>query len=145
DVRVAAVESAERARRVAESDDPLIARLARAADQFLVRRADGRPSAIAGYPWFSDWGRDTMIALPGLLLARGLHEDARDVIRGFLEHASNGIIPNRFADRPGEPAEYNTVDGTLWMFQAAHAYANTTDDEAFLRDTFYPAAKEILR
>jgi predicted glycogen debranching enzyme len=144
DRRLKDLEAAERARRAPESADPFIARLARAADQFLVRRADGKPTAIAGYPWFADWGRDTMIALPGLLLARGLPDEAREVIRGFVKHMDRGIVPNRFADRRGEPLEYNTVDATFWMFQAAHAYATTTGDRTFLREEFYPAAKDIV-
>jgi predicted glycogen debranching enzyme len=144
DSRLAAIEASERARRAPEFEDPLIARLARAADQFLVRRADGHPTAIAGYPWFADWGRDTMIALPGLLLSRGLHEEARDVLRSFLQHVDQGVIPNRFADRPGDPTEYNTADATLWMFLAARSYEAASGDEAFLRDEFYPAAKVIV-
>jgi predicted glycogen debranching enzyme len=139
------LEAAERARRGAASDDPLVARLSAAADAFVVRRADGQPTVIAGYPWFSDWGRDTMIALPGLLLARGRHGDARDVLRGFLSRIDRGVIPNRFADRAGDPPEYNTADATLWMFQAARAYASASGDPSFLRDEFYPAAREIIR
>jgi predicted glycogen debranching enzyme len=85
-----------------------------------------------------------MIALPGLFLTRGLHREARDVIRAFLERVDQGVIPNRFADRAGEPLEYNTADASLWMFQAARAYAGASGDEAFLRDEFYPAAKSII-
>jgi predicted glycogen debranching enzyme len=138
------LEAAERLRRMPESEDPFIARLARAADQFLVHRADGKPTAIAGYPWFADWGRDTMIALPGLLLARRLHDEARDVLRAFVKYIDRGVIPNRFADRPADPLEYNTADATLWMFQAAQAYVAATGDRAFLRDEFYPVAKEAI-
>ena len=97
--------SAEKERRRARSDDPFQARLELAADQFCVRRTDGKPTVIAGYPWFTDWGRDTMIALPGLLLARGRVEEARDVLRGFLAHLDRGLIPNRFPDRTDERPE----------------------------------------
>jgi predicted glycogen debranching enzyme len=142
---VEGLEAAERARRQPESDDPLVARLGAAADQFLVERADGLSTAIAGYPWFSDWGRDTMIALPGLLLARARHAEARGVLRGFLRHVDRGVIPNRFADRAGEPLEYNTVDATLWMFLAVRSYVAQSGDEAFLAQEFYPAAREIIR
>jgi predicted glycogen debranching enzyme len=121
----------------------LLARFAAAADQFVVRRADGSPTIIAGYPWFADWGRDTMIALPGLLLARGLLDEARDVLAGFLAHLDRGIIPNRFSDG-GEPPEYNTADATLWLFRAVDAYARAGGDPAFVRDVFYPRAKDIL-
>jgi len=124
--------------------DPLLPRLARAAEAFRVRRADGTPTLIAGYPWFTDWGRDTMISLPGIFLAAGRVDEAREVIAGFLAHLDRGLIPNRFPDR-GETPEYNTVDATLWMFQAVHAYLGAGGDRRFLLDTFYPAAKEIIR
>jgi len=143
DAAVAELERAERARRRPAFEDPLLARLAAAADQFLVRRADGSPTAIAGYPWFTDWGRDTMIALPGLLLARGRLEEARDVIRGFVAHADRGIIPNRFSDH-GEPPEYNTVDATLWLFQAVRGYLEAGGDVAFVRDELYPRLREVI-
>ena len=114
----------------------LVASLESAADQFLVRRRDGKPTVIAGYPWFTDWGRDTMISLPGLLIARGRLGEALEVLSGFLAHLNQGLIPNRFPDRSGEPPEYNTVDATLWMFQAAHAWLAAGGDRAFLRDAF---------
>jgi predicted glycogen debranching enzyme len=141
--RVVELESAERSRRRPRAHDPLLARLDAAADSFLVRRADGSPTIIAGYPWFADWGRDTMIALPGLLLARGLLDEARDVLAGFLAHMDRGIIPNRFADGL-EPPEYNTADGTLWLFRSVEAYAEAGGDRGFVRDVFYPRAKESL-
>jgi predicted glycogen debranching enzyme len=127
------------------SDDPDEgrARLERAADAYLVRRSDGSATLIAGYPWFTDWGRDTMIALPGLLIARGRLEQAREVLEGFLAHLDRGLVPNRFPDAAG-PAEYNTVDATLFMFQAVHAWENAGGSSAFIRDVFYPAACEIV-
>jgi len=134
-----------RNQRRSRSADPFLSRLDLAADQFVVRRADGRPTVIAGYPWFTDWGRDTMISLPGLLLARGRLAEAREVLRGFLAHVDRGLIPNAFPDRPGVKPEYNTVDATLWMFQAVHAYVQASGDARFLREEFYPAAKEIVR
>ena len=112
-------------------------------DHFIVRRMDGKPTIIAGYPWFTDWGRDTMISLPGLLIARGDLKEAREIIEGFLQARKQGIIPNRFPDA-GETAEYNTADATLWMFQAVRAWLQAGGDIAFLRDVFYPAAKEII-
>ncbi len=141
--QVESLERAERARRRPATSDPFLARLHAAADQFLVRRADGSPTVIAGYPWFTDWGRDTMISLPGLLVARGRLGDARDVLRGFLAHLDRGLIPNRFPDR-GEAPEYNTADGTLWLFPAAQAWLRAGGERAFLRDELYPAALEIL-
>ncbi len=110
---------------------------------FVVRRADGKPAIIAGYPWFTDWGRDTMISLPGLLIAQGQLEPARQIIEAWLKWRKQGIIPNRFPDA-GEEPEYNTADATLWMFQAMRAWLEAGGDQAFLRDVFYPAAREII-
>jgi predicted glycogen debranching enzyme len=118
-------------------------RLESAAEQFLVRRADGSPTILAGYPWFTDWGRDTMISIPGLLLSRGRMEEAREILRGFLTHRNQGLIPNRFPDR-GEAPEYNTADATLWMFLAAWGLRGDAGSREFLRDTFYPAAREAI-
>ncbi|HZJ52675.1 MAG TPA: amylo-alpha-1,6-glucosidase, partial [Myxococcaceae bacterium] len=119
------------------------ARLERAAEAYLVRRADRSATVIAGYPWFTDWGRDTMISLPGLLVARGRLELAREVLEGFLGHLDGGLVPNRFPDAAG-PAEYNTVDATLFMFQAVHAWEQAGGSPAFIRDVFYPAACSIV-
>jgi predicted glycogen debranching enzyme len=118
-------------------------RLDAAAEAYLVRRADRSATLIAGYPWFTDWGRDTMIALPGLLIARGELDTARQVLEGFLKHLDGGLVPNRFPDAAG-PAEYNTADATLWMFQAVHALEQAGGASKFVRDTFYPAALNIL-
>jgi predicted glycogen debranching enzyme len=142
---VAHLSAAAREQRRSRGADPFLARLELAADQFVVRRSDGKPTVIAGYPWFTDWGRDTMISLPGLLIARGRLDEARDVLRGFLAHLDRGLIPNAFPDRPGDNPEYNTVDATLWMFQAVHQYVQGGGDVPFLRNEFYPAAKEIIR
>ncbi len=113
------------------------------AEPFIVHRADGKPTIIAGYPWFTDWGRDTMISLPGLLIVPGRLEEAREIIEGFLEHLHQGLIPNRFPDT-GEAPEYNTADATLWMFQAMRHWLAASGAETFLKETFYPAAKEII-
>ena len=112
-------------------------------DPFVVRRADGKPTIIAGYPWFTDWGRDTMISLPGLLISSGRLEEARAVLEMFLEHMSQGVIPNRFPDA-GETPEYNTADATLWMFQVVHLWLKAGGNRTFLSKTFYPAAKDII-
>jgi glycogen debranching enzyme len=113
------------------------------AEPFTVRRSDGKPTVIAGYPWFTDWGRDTMISLPGLLIVPGRLDEAREIIEGFLVHMNQGLIPNRFPDS-GESPEYNTADATLWMFQAMRPWLAAGGSETFLMDTFYPAAKEII-
>ena len=112
-------------------------------DPFIVRRQDGRPTIIAGYPWFTDWGRDTMISLPGLLITTGRLDEARQILEGFLEHMNQGIVPNRFPDA-GETPEYNTADATLWMFQAVRRWLQAGGSRDFLRDVFYPRAKEIV-
>jgi glycogen debranching enzyme len=112
-------------------------------DPFIVRRADQKPTIIAGYPWFTDWGRDTMISLPGLLIAPGRLKEAREIIEGFLAYLNQGLIPNRFPDS-GQAPEYNTADATLWMFQAMRHWLAAGGDQTFLKNTFYPAAKEII-
>ncbi|TMA24942.1 MAG: glycogen debranching protein, partial [Deltaproteobacteria bacterium] len=99
-------------------------------------------SVIAGYPWFSDWGRDTMISLPGLTLATGRPEVARAILSTFARHVDQGMLPNYFPDH-GEQPEYNTVDAALWLFQAVRAYHEATGDDAFLLETF-PVLEEIL-
>lgn len=120
-----------------------IAEPAPSAEVFTVRRADGKPTMIAGYPWFTDWGRDTMISLPGLMIGPGRLDEAREIIEGFLACLNQGLIPNRFPDS-GESPEYNTADATLWMFQAMRHWLAAGGAKAFLKDTFYPAAKEII-
>lgn len=113
-----------------------------AADQFIVQRGDGH-TVIAGYPWFSDWGRDTMIALPGLTLATGRPEIARGILLEFAKSASEGMIPNRFPDE-GETPEYNTVDATLWYFEAVRSYVAATGDTKFVREDLYATLADIL-
>jgi len=100
--------------------EPLVACLAAAADQFIVDRGDLK-SIVAGYHWFGDWGRDTMIALPGLTLATGRPDVAKSVLLAFAGCVNQGMLPNRFPD-DGEAPEYNTVDATLWFFEAIRAY-----------------------
>ncbi|NBC17095.1 MAG: glycogen debranching protein, partial [Bacteroidetes bacterium] len=117
-----------------------------AADQFVVQRPsaeepDGR-SVLAGYSWFSDWGRDTMIALPGLTLATGRPALAATILRTFARHIDRGMIPNRFPDA-GDVPEYNTVDATLWFVEAVRAYHAATDDDDLLRDLF-PVLQDIV-
>ncbi len=113
-----------------------------AADQFIVARGSGE-TVIAGYPWFSDWGRDTMISLPGLTLATGRPEIARNILLEFSKHISEGMLPNRFPDA-GDEAEYNTVDATLWYFEAVRAYVAATGDIKFIRDNLYEKLADIV-
>jgi predicted glycogen debranching enzyme len=124
-----------------------IDRLVLAADQFLVSRplADdpGGLSVIAGYHWFGDWGRDTMIALPGLTLATGRPEVARRILTTFARFVDGGMLPNVFPDA-GERPEYNTVDAALWYVEAVRAYHAATGDDGTVRGLF-PALEQIVR
>lgn len=118
-----------------------IRQLSLAADQFLVRRATAGANGVtllAGYPWFGDWGRDTMIALPGIALAGRSREQAAagpaaTILRSWARHLRDGLLPNRFPEA-GDDAEYNTADATLWFFQALHACWQATGDDALLRE-----------
>jgi predicted glycogen debranching enzyme len=117
-----------------------------AADQFIVRRGtvadpDGR-TVIAGYPWFSDWGRDTMISLPGLTLATGRPDVAARILRTFARFVDQGMLPNRFPDE-GETPQYNTADATLWYFEAIRAYHAATGDDGLLQD-LWPVLVDII-
>jgi predicted glycogen debranching enzyme len=118
-------------------------RLALAADQFLVRRGTDPGTVIAGYPWFEDWGRDTMIALRGLCLSTGRTREARDILSAFLGSLSQGMLPNRFPEAGSAP-EYNSVDATLWLFVAVYDYYRKTGDRAFVLQTCLPALLDIL-
>ena len=120
----------------------LAASLTVAAHAFLVRRSTLH-SILAGYHWFSDWGRDTMIALPGLTLVTGRHEAARDILQSFSDHIDQGMLPNRFPDA-GDLPEYNTVDATLWFFEAIRAYGRYTNDYAWIRRALYDKLKDIV-
>ena len=125
---------------------PWIAHLVLAADQFLARRPvpgeSNGMTVIAGYPWFGDWGRDTMISLPGLTLATGRPEVGAVVLRTFARVASQGQLPNRFPDR-GETPEYNAVDATLWYVEAIRAHHAATGDDGLLKE-LYPTLTSII-
>lgn len=135
--------------KLADPDDTApdwVRQLVLAADQFIVtRNIDGEPgkSVLAGFPWFSDWGRDTMIALPGLTLATGRKEEATAILRTFAQSVDRGMLPNRFPDTATEP-EYNTVDATLWYFQAIYACYKTCGDDQVMRE-LYPVLADIVQ
>ena len=127
----------------------LIRTLERAAQHFIVARPPSM-TVIAGYHWFGDWGRDTMIALPGLLLSTHQPETAKEILLQFLKYIDGGMLPNRFPDQ-GETPEYNTVDATLWFVDAVWQYLSYRNDEEWrtealklIRDQFYPALKSII-
>ncbi len=124
------------------SNDPFVQELVQAADQFIVQRGPFH-SVIAGYHWFSDWGRDTMIALPGLTLATRRPEVAKSILLAFAGHVDRGMLPNRFPDA-GETPEYNTVDATLWFFEAVRALAAFTGDNEFVRANLYAVLADII-
>ena len=126
----------------ASADDDFTKRLVAAADQFIVSRGAGK-TIIAGYPWFSDWGRDTMIALNGLTLATNRSEIAKQILLEFSAHVSQGMLPNRFPDA-GDVPEYNNVDATLWYFEAIRAYVAKTKDYEFVRKNLYEKLINIV-
>jgi predicted glycogen debranching enzyme len=101
--------------------------LHRAGDAYVVRRGAGK-TIIAGYPWFTDWGRDTFIALRGLCLATGRLSDARSILLEWAGLVSEGMLPNRFVDQ-GDAPEYNTVDASLWYVVAVHGYLRALEAE----------------
>lgn len=120
---------------LAETAKDLPSVLAQASDDFIVKRNVGGQTLstiIAGYPWFADWGRDTFIALPGLMLATGRHDEASDTLQAFAKAIKDGLVPNRFDDNDPTLAHYNTVDGSLWFIHSALEYvAASGDDDAW--------------
>ncbi len=126
-----------------QPNDETIQQLVLAADQFIVKRGEDGKTIIAGYHWFTDWGRDTMISLPGLCLSTGRYADAKKILSAFSKMVSLGMLPNRFQDN-GEEPEYNTVDGTLWYFIAIYKYLQATNDMAFVLEEILPVLKEII-
>ena len=145
----------------AEEAHPVVQQLTLAADQFIVERQPARtdPGAngkafteankqpnrtiIAGYHWFNDWGRDTMISLRGLTLATGRPEDAASILRSFAQYVQDGLLPNNFPDQSGVIPGYNTADATLWYVVSVYAYAQATGDEALV-DELLPVLRDIV-
>ncbi|MBE9213059.1 glycogen debranching enzyme N-terminal domain-containing protein [Plectonema cf. radiosum LEGE 06105] len=119
-------------------------KLLRASDQFIVYRASiAGPTAIAGYHWFNDWGRDTLIALPGLTIVTGRFEIAKGLLRTFGHYCRQGLIPNAFPDVGGEPF-YNSIDATLWWIETLGIYLEATQDWQFLAEQ-YPIIRNIYK
>ncbi len=123
--------------------DPIARQLSRAADDFIVRRdSTNGKTILAGYPLFSDWGRDTMIALPGCCLSTGRFEDAKSIIKTFLAYEKNGLVPNLFPEGESKPM-YNTVDAALLLIDCVWQYVKYTDDLAFV-DEAWPVMENII-
>ena len=117
--------------------------LALSADAFLVRRAStGGDSIIAGYPFFGDWGRDTMIALPGCTLSTRRYDTAKSILRTFLAYEKDGLVPNLFPEGTAKP-EYNTVDAALLLINSIWLYHQKTGDTDFVREA-WPVLKRIV-
>ncbi len=132
----------EQLMRAAPAADTLAGELWRAAEMYLSERGT-QHTVIAGYPWFTDWGRDTFISLPGLCLVTGRHGVAWQVIESFAAHVSEGMVPNRFPD-VGEHPEYNTIDASLWFVHAVDRYLAATNDNQRVRAIAWPAVKQII-
>lgn len=133
----------KRIRELRNGVEGLAGDLRQAADAFLVRRGEAGRTVIAGYHWFADWGRDTMISLPGLCLATGRHKEARAILSEFARHVDGGMIPNRFPDS-GEEPEYNSVDAALWMVVTVGRFLEATGERDFVRTRLTPAVFAIL-
>jgi len=116
-----------------------------AADSFIVfRKSCGTSSVIAGYHWFEDWGRDSLVSLPGLTLVTGRFDEARQILLTFMHYCRKGIVPNRFPDVSGENPVYNTVDATLWYFNAVLQFLKYTGDFEFVKSNLWEKMKEII-
>jgi len=125
-----------------------VRRLVAAADSFVVSRPssvgeEGAEGLIAGYHWFEEWGRDTMISLPGLTLVTGRYDVARNILKDYTRYLDGGLIPNRIPDVDQAP-DYNTVDATLWLFWAVQKYLQHTGDEDFVRGGMLPRLREVI-
>lgn len=128
------------------SAPPWIDQLVLAASHFVIRLKSGdsqRPAIIAGYPWFGEWGRDSMIALPGLLIATGRYRIAEELLTGYLPLLNRGMLPNYFPG-DGEVAQYNTVDAALWYIEAWCTYLRNTPHRHAI-ETAWPALQDIIR
>lgn len=121
--------------------------LVKAADHFIVdRRSTGLKTVLAGFPWFTDWGRDTMIAFEGLTLCTKRFDDAREILESFVRYIKHGLVPNVFPDKGSEPA-YNTADASLWYIHAVYQYlkyTGTAGDYDFVKKKLYDKMVEII-
>ena len=115
-------------------DDRYLADLLLSGEQFIVNRASTKSSTIlAGYHWFTDWGRDTMISMRGLTISTGRKKESESIINTFFKYLDKGMLPNRFPDYDGQEVEYNTIDATLWLFIALYEYYEKFQDKKFIK------------
>ena len=132
----------------AECKDEFSEVLTIAANQFLSHReSTGLTTVLAGLPWFTDWGRDTMIAFTGLVLSTGRYDKAEEILLTFAKYVDHGMVPNMFPDDGQDPL-YNTVDASMWYFYAVDKYLeynNTPAAYEFIEKEIYPALKEIVQ
>ena len=130
--------------RQAKLNDSLANDLVVSADTFICNRDSTKLKTIlAGLPWFTDWGRDTMIAFTGLTLVTKRFKEAKEILKSFALYERNGLIPNMFPEEGSEPI-YNTVDASLWYFYAVYKYVNYTGDYEFIKNDIYPVLKNII-
>lgn len=144
--RIGADRADEDAARAAIKDSgraATFAALAKSGRRFLIRTPRGRPAIIAGYPWFDDWSRDTLISLPGLTFCSGRVREGLAILKSIGEHERDGLLPNYFAADPRHNS-YNSVDAPLWYFWAAQQLLACTNDPALVRDSCWPVLKRIL-
>ncbi len=123
--------------------DEIAQQLVWAADAYIAQRAStGGKTILAGYPFFGDWGRDTMIALPGCCLSAKRYEDAKSILRTFLQYEQDGLVPNLFPEGESDPM-YNTVDAALLLFSGVYEYVRKSGDEAFIAEA-WPVLERIV-
>jgi len=133
----------QRRKQFEREHDPVRQALLIGADAFIARRGKDRLTVLAGFPWFTDWGRDTMIALPGLTLTTERFDVAKKILLTFAQYSDRGMIPNVFPD-DGETPEYNTVDASLWFVVAAWKYWKASGDDAGMRQLL-AALKDVIK
>jgi predicted glycogen debranching enzyme len=127
-----------------KEDKESIRSLLKAADQLLIRTPTGRYAILAGYHWFYEWGRDTLISLPGLTFCRQCFQEGEEILKTFGEFEKYGLFPNFFAEDEKENA-YNTVDASLWYFWSVQQYLKYGGDDHFVRQHLWPVMKRILK
>jgi predicted glycogen debranching enzyme len=127
-----------------EEDRIHVRNLINSGQQFLINSPSGRPAIIAGYHWFGDWGRDTLISLPGLTFLSGRSEEGMAILDSMSAYEKNGILPNYFSDDEMENA-YNTVDTSLWYFWSIQQMLKYTGEIMFIKSRMWPVMKRILK